>query len=156
MIWPATFLGESDSTSLRTEVFENNLIRSILHFPVPTIYELFDKQLIMEATVLTYRKEKKDDYEFLLKTEISTEEAKNLKNIKYLKMKRSALKKLSATYQIPIFKDMEKEWAILNKLSSYPRFGNVNNGSPIADIGDREGHLHETEIKTVLLTREAI
>ena len=142
MIWPATFLGESDSTSLRIEVFENNLIRSILHFPVPTIYELFDKQLIMEATVLTYRKEKKDDYEFLLKTEISTEEAKNLKNIKYLKMKRSALKKLSATYQIPIFKDMDREWTILDKLSKHPTFGNVNNGKPIGIIG--EGHLHET------------
>ncbi|MEO0302133.1 MAG: TaqI-like C-terminal specificity domain-containing protein, partial [candidate division WOR-3 bacterium] len=59
-----------------------------------------------------------------------------------LKMERTKLKKLSETYQSPIFKEMEKEWAILDKLGKYPKFGNANNGKPICLIG--EGHLHET------------
>jgi hypothetical protein len=37
---------------------------------------------------------------------------------------------------------MEKEWKILDKLSKYPTFGNVNNGKPIGIIG--VGHLDET------------
>lgn len=142
MIWPATFLGESDSVPLRTEFFENNFVKTILHFPVSTIYELFDKQLIMEATILTYEKQKQKDYEFSLKTKISTEEARKLEEVKPLKIKRSALKQLSQSYQVPVFKDMEKEWAILNKLGKYPKFGNVNNGKSVGNIG--EGHLHET------------
>jgi len=153
MIWPATFLGESDSIPLRTEFFARNTVKSVLHFPVPTVYELFDRQLIMEATILTYQKHQKDDYEFLLKTEITVDEARNLMNIYPLKTKRSKLNKLSESYQIPIFKNMEKEWAILDKLSKYPKFGNVNNGKPIADIGDREGHLHETENKDCFMNK---
>lgn len=92
---------------LRTEFFENTTVKSVLHFPVPTVYELFDKQLIMEATILTYQKLRKDDYEFSLKTEITIDEARNLRRLKLLKLKRSQLKTLSETYQIPIFKDME-------------------------------------------------
>jgi len=155
MIWPATFLGESDSIPLRIKFFENATVKSVLHFPVPTVYELFDKQLIMEATILTYQKQRKDDYEFSLKTEITIEEAKNLNQIMPLKLKRSQLKTLSKTYQVPIFKDMEKEWKILDKLAKYPTFGNVNNGNPIADIGDREGHLHETENKDCFVNKPA-
>ncbi|MCL0078989.1 N-6 DNA methylase, partial [Dehalococcoidia bacterium] len=142
MIWPATFLGESDSIPIRAEFLDNNTVKTILHFPVPTVYELFDKQLIMEATVLTYKKERQEDYEFLLKTEISIEEARNLGSIKPLRIKHSELRKLSDSYQIPIFKNMQKEWAILDKLSKYPKFGNANNGKPIGIIG--VGHLDET------------
>jgi len=142
MIWPATFLGESDSIPLRTEFFVNTTVKSVLHFPVPTVYELFDRQLIMEATVLIYQRLQKDDYEFSLKTEITTDEARNLRDIITLKLKRSQLKSLSETYQIPIFKEMEKEWKILDKLAKYPTFGNVNNGKPIGTIG--VGHLDET------------
>jgi len=142
MIWPATFLGENDSIPLRIEIFENNTVKIVLHFPVPTVHELFDRQLIMEATVLTYQKQRQKDYEFSLKTEILIEEARNLKDIRHLKIKRNSLKLLSETYQIPIFKNMEKEWAILDKLGKYPKFGNTDNGKPIGIIG--EGHLHET------------
>lgn len=142
MIWPATFLGESDSIPLRIEFFENNTVKTVLHFPVPTVYELFDRQLIMEATVLNYQKKRQEDYDFFLKTEISIEEARNLKEVKLLKIRRSSLKSLSETYQIPIFRDMENEWRILDKLGKYPKFGNVNNGKPIGIIG--VGHLDET------------
>jgi len=145
MIWPATFLGESDSIPLRTEFFENATVKSVLHFPVPTVYELFDKQLIMEATILTYQNLRKDDYEFSLKTEITIDDARNLRQLKLLKLKRSQLKSLSETYQMPIFKDMQNEWKILDKLAKYPTFGNVNDGKSIGTIG--EGHLHETNDK---------
>ena len=150
MIWPATFLGESDSIPLRTEFFENATVKSVLHFPVPTVYELFDKQLIMEATILTYQKLQKDDYEFSLKTEITIDEARNLGQLELLKLKRSQLKTLSQTYQIPIFKDIKNEWKILDKLAKYPTFGNVNDNRPLVDVGDREGHLHETENKNYM------
>lgn len=76
-------------------------------FPVPTVYELFDRQLIMEATLINYGKLKLDDYEFFLKTEISLKEARNLKNIIPLKIKRTKTKNLSETYQIPIFKEYD-------------------------------------------------
>jgi len=142
MIWPATFLGESDSIPLRTEFFARNTVKSVLHFPVPTVYELFDRQLIMEATILTYQKHQADDYEFLLKTETTVDEAKNLKPLIPLKLKFSKFKTLNESYRVPIFKDMENEWKILDKLLKYPTFGNVNNSKPIGIIG--EGHLHET------------
>jgi len=142
MIWPATFLGESDSIPLRTEFFARNTVKSVLHFPVPTVYELFDRQLIMEATILTYQKHQADDYEFLLKTEITVDEARNLKELIPLKLKFSQFKTLNESYRVPIFKDMENEWKILGKLSKFPTFGNVNNGKPIGIIG--VGHLDET------------
>jgi len=142
MIWPATFLGESDSIPLRIEFFEKNTVKNVLHFPVSTVYELFDRQLIMEATILTYQKIPQDNYEFSLKTEITIEEARNPKQIIPLRLKRLQLKTLSDSYQIPIFKSMENEWKILDKLAKYPTFGNVNNGEPVGNIG--EGHLHET------------
>jgi hypothetical protein len=96
----------------------------------------------MEATILTYQKCQVDDYEFLLKTEITVDEARNLKELKPLKLKFSQFKTLNESYRVLIFKNMENEWKILDKLSKYPTFGNVNNGKPIGIIG--EGHLHET------------
>lgn len=138
MIFPSTFLGEVDSLKLRKLFFEQNTIKRILHFPTETTVELFQKVVTMRTTIVVYTKEFLNNYSFLLKTEITCDEARNLSSVDMLKIEKKELKALTdKTYQIPIFKDLSNEWKILEKLRKYPRFS-----SAVRKIGD--GHLHET------------
>jgi hypothetical protein len=144
MIFPSTFLGESDSEPLRRTIFLNCKPLKIVHFPVRTVYELFDKQLIMEAVVFVFLNKYHEDYFFKIKTNTTLEEAKSLMSLKMLEINKQDLDKLTnSTFKIPIFHKMEIEWEILKKLSLIPSFESADNGQPVADWAHARGHLDE-------------
>jgi len=142
MIFPSTFLGEADSQKLRQTFFEKNVIKRILQFPTETTVKLFQKAVTMRTAILTYSKERIDNYQFLLKTEITYDEVTNLKALSMLKVGKEEIRPITkGSYCIPMFKDMQREWEILLKLQQYPRFDEVFDGDVAGKIG--VGHLDE-------------
>ena len=138
MIFPTAFLGEEDSRSLRKLFFENTQVLKILQFPEKT--KVF-QDVTQDVTVLVYKKTRASaDYTFEVKTNITSEELKDLDRLSFLQLKVSEIKEYD--YRIPVFSKPKEEWDILKKISKIPPF------KGIGEIG--EGELHETKHKEFL------
>ena len=140
MIFPSSFLGENDSKELRKLFFDHARITKILEFPERT--RVFEGNT-QAVCILFYKKEKQDDYQIKIKTNISRDEKKNLTSLDFLSVKKSELKELIGDdYRIPLFSNPKIEWEILKHISKYPPFKGDGKISPVGEVG--EGHLHET------------
>jgi len=146
MIFPTAFLGELDSQPLRKLLFENAEILRILQFPERT--KVFE-DVTQDVMVLVYAKNKKRDYSFEIRTNITREELERLEWLDFLELKVSEIKEISGEdYRIPIFSKPKEEWEILRKISTFPPFKGKGPVPPVGEIG--EGHLHETFDKEFL------
>jgi len=140
MIFPSSFLGENDSKELRKLFFDYATITKILEFPEKT--RVFEGNT-QAVCILFYKKEKQDDYQIKIKTNISRDEKNNLTSLDFLSVKKSELKELTGEdYRIPLFSDPKVEWEILKHISKYPPFKGDGKIPPVGEAG--EGHLHET------------
>jgi len=140
MIFPSSFLGENDSKELRKLFFDHARITKILEFPERT--RVFEGNT-QAVCILFYKKEKQDDYQIKIKTNISRDEKNNLTSLDFLSVKKSELKELIGDdYRIPLFSNSKIEWEILKHISKYPPFKGDGKISPVGEVG--EGHLHET------------
>ncbi|MEM2259148.1 MAG: N-6 DNA methylase [Candidatus Thermoplasmatota archaeon] len=140
MIFPSSFLGEIESKELRKLFFENCTVRKILEFPERT--KVFEGNT-QAVCILIYKKMKKEDYPFAIKTNISREEKNRLESLKFLEIKKNELIEIAGNeYRIPTFVNPDIEWKILKHISKYLPFrGNKQNPS-IGEVG--VGHLDET------------
>ena len=139
MIFPSSFLGENDSKELRKLFFEECQIQALLQFPKKT--KVFEG-VVQDVSILVYKKQQKDDYSFLVKTNIQPEEKSNIASLNFVRISKQELKALSDSYVIPVFIKPKDEWEILKHISSIPKF---NDEGEIA-----EGHLHESINKKFL------
>ena len=141
MIFPSSFLGENDSKNLRKLFFENTRVLRILEFPEKTRVFVGITQAV---NIFIYHKERvEDDYEFLIKTNISREEREHLDELEYLTIRRSELRELSGEeYRIPLFCDPETEWEILRHIYRFPPFKGNDEIPAVGIMG--VGHLDET------------
>jgi hypothetical protein len=127
MIFPAGFLGEKDSINLRKLLFERTFIKRIIYLPVETVYELFKKELLMDATIFTYQKTNKETITFKLKTDVKLEECPILSSSPMIEINAKNLKNITQNYEIPSLSFMEKEWNILQHLSNFKKFHDYKN-----------------------------
>ena len=120
MIFPSSFLSERDSEPLRKLIFEETIVDKILQFPEKT--RVFTEST-QDVTVLIYEKRKLDDYEVQIKTNIDEYDMDRLNELEFLRLKKSEMKELNESYQIPALRYPEYEWRILKKISKFPTFG---------------------------------
>jgi len=115
MIFPSSFLGENDSKELRKIFFEECSVSKILDFPERT--RVFEGNT-QAVCILFYKKEKQDNYQIKIKTNISRNEKNNLASLDFLSVKKSELKELTGEdYRIPLFSDPKVEWEILKHIT---------------------------------------
>ena len=146
MIFPTAFLGEADSQPLRKMLFENAEIIKILQFPEKT--KVFE-DVTQDVMILVYAKNKREDYSFMIRTNISREYLDKLEQLDFLRLRVRDIKAFSGeTYRIPVFNNPEKEWKILTKISRFPPFKGNGSVLPVGEIG--VGHLDETFDKEYL------
>jgi len=140
MIFPSSFLGENDSKELRKLFFDYATITKILEFPEKT--RVFEGNT-QAVCILFYKKEKQDDYQIKIKTNISRDEKNNLTSLDFLSVKKSELKELTGEdYRIPLFSNPKIEWEILKHISKYPPFKEDGKIPPVGEVG--VGHIDET------------
>ncbi|MBW9222758.1 Eco57I restriction-modification methylase domain-containing protein [Methanothermococcus sp. SCGC AD-155-C09] len=140
MIFPSSFLGENDSKKLRKLFFDKGRVIKILEFPEKTYIFEGNTQAVC---ILFYNKNKQEDYEIAIKTNISKDEKNNLLSIKFLNIRKSELRELTGEYyRIPLFHEPKIEWQILKHISKFSPFKGDEKNPSIGEIG--EGHLHET------------
>jgi len=140
MIFPSSFLGESDSKELRRLLFEKTKVNRILEFPERT--RVFEGNT-QAVCILFYCKKPAEDYVINIKTNINQNEKSFLTSLEFLEIKKSDLKSLtSEEYRIPLFYNPKIEWEILEYISKYPPFKGIKDIPPVGEIG--VGHLDET------------
>ena len=146
-LMPIMFWGDYDSFNLRKMYYSYN-IKKILHFPLDTTMDLFNRVINYEVSIFVLKKIKIDNYSICVYPHISIEDARQMNEINEVLLTKEYIFNNSPLGRLPLFKNSEIEKEILFYLKRYHKFGEYDNRKSLGYIF--VGKLDETNHKKYL------